>query len=140
MLVLKRLREETVLPSKAHEGDAGFDVFSMEDVTIHPNCGHTFALGFSVAVPEGYVGRISERSGMASRHGIVTIGNMIDSGYRGEAHAVLWNIGNQPVPIVKGQKIAQLILMRCYTGRSVAVAATFSGTERSEGGFGSTGA
>lgn len=138
MLKVKKLREDVKLPVKAREGDAGFDVFSTREVLIEPGEIFKFPLGFALEFDPGNVVLIQEKSGMAV-NGISTIGNVIDSGYRGECHAILLNSSKLSVWIKVGQKIAQMLLMPCYTGDKIVEVKELSETARGEGGFGSTG-
>ena len=139
MLKVKRLKSNIKLPIKMKEGDAGFDVFSTENVTIGPGERYNFSLGFALEIPIGNVVLIQERSGMANNNGVLTIGNVIDSGYRGECHAILFNSSQLSVQIKKGQKIAQLLLLFGYTGKNIEEVEELSDTERGNNGFGSTG-
>jgi len=138
LLKIKRLHKNVKLPIKAKEGDAGFDVFSNEKIMIGPGERHKFALGFALEFPSNNVVFIQEKSGMAV-NGILTMGNIIDSGYRGECHAILFNTSQKAITIEKEQKIAQMLLMPCYTGKEMIEVNELSETEREEDGFGSTG-
>lgn len=134
------LYQDSILPSKKYKGDAGFDVFAHEDKLIIANSWHKFPLGFAIELPPGTVAIISERSGMAANNGIMTIGNIIDSTYRGECHAILYN-GSwlKSCAIKKGDRIAQMIIVSCYTGTELEAADKLSPSVRDTGGFGSTG-
>lgn len=139
MLKVKILKNDVKIPVKQKEGDAGFDVFSLETVELKPMEKHIFGLGFAVEFPLGYVLMVNEKSGMAINNGIMTIANIIDSGYRGEIHAILFNLSDVTINITIGQKIAQLLLLNCYTGKKLEVVDALSKSERGEAGFGSTG-
>lgn len=139
MIRIKKLKKEALIPVKAYDGDAGFDVFSCEDVEISKFNHYKFALGLSVEIPENYVLIVAEKSGMASKFGIMTIGNIIDSTYRGEIHVIIKNVNDNSIFIKKGQKIAQLLLMPCYTGTSITEVEELTNTRRGDNGFGSTG-
>jgi dUTP pyrophosphatase len=134
------LYQDSILPSKKYEGDAGFDVYAHEDKLIMANSWYKFRLGFAIELPKGTVAIISERSGMAAKDGIMTIGNIIDSTYRGECHAILYN-GSwlKSCQIKKGDRIAQMIIMPCYTSGLCEVTNKLSASVRDTGGFGSTG-
>ncbi|MBU0778260.1 dUTP diphosphatase [Patescibacteria group bacterium] len=138
MLKIKRLREDVKLPVKAREGDAGFDVFSTKEILIGPGETFKFPLGFALEFDPGNVVLIQEKSGMAV-NGILTIGNVIDSGYRGECHVILLNSSKLSSWIKMGQKIAQILLVPCYTGNEIVEVTELSDTERGGDGFGSTG-
>jgi len=139
MLLIKILNDKAKMPHKAQPFDAGFDVFSCEEKVIGPLERHNFGLGIAVEFPRDYMLMVSEKSGMAAKMGIQTIGNIIDAGYRGEIHAILQNLSQKSVKIEIGQKIAQIILLPCYTGNEIILADILSSTDRQNGGFGSTG-
>jgi dUTP pyrophosphatase len=139
MLLVKLLNDKAKMPQKAKLFDAGFDVFSCEEKIIGSFERHNFGLGIAVEFPRDYMLMVSEKSGMAAKLGIQTIGNIIDSGYRGEIHAILQNLSPAPVKIEIGQKIAQIILLPCYTGCDARCVNELSDTDRKDGGFGSTG-
>lgn len=140
MFYVKRLKDEATMPQKAHAGDAGFDVFNtMDDFLLYPRDKVKIPLGFAIEVPWGHVALIQEKSGMAANQGIITIGNVIDCGYRGEAHAILFNLTDATVKIKKGQKVAQMLIVPCYCDTEYEVRDELSSTGRGDGGFGSTG-
>lgn len=137
-IYIKKLREDCLLPIKAHVGDAGFDVFAQEDFILCPKTVHRVPLGFAIQIPHDYVAIVSERSGHAFKDSILTMGNIIDSTYRGEIHAVLFKLDGMWKHFFRGDKIAQLLIMPCYTGTSYSVVQSLTETERGVGGFGST--
>jgi len=121
------------------DGDAGFDLRSSEDLLLSPHTTVLVSTGVHVAVPAGYVGIVKDRSSMAIQ-AITSSGGVIDEGYRGELKIVLTNHGVLPFHIVKGDRIAQLLILPCVTrGRAVDVIDDLGTTVRGEGGFGSTG-
>jgi dUTP pyrophosphatase len=128
------------LPAYATSGAAGMDIVSAEDVSIAPGARHAVATGLSVAIPEGYEIQVCPRSGLALKHGI-TVPNTpgtIDSDYRGELKVILINLGDEPFVIVRGDRVAQLVLAPVVQAAWDEVA-ELDATERGEGGFGSTG-
>lgn len=127
------------LPAYARPGDAGMDLRAADYACIEP--GHRCAIrtGVSIAIPEGYVGLIWPRSGLAANHGIDTLAGVIDSSYRGEVGVVLVNHGSLPFEIEPGDRIAQLLIQPVVRAELVPVERLGS-TERGAGGFGSTGA
>ncbi len=139
MFKIKRLREDIKLPVKTYNGDAGFDVYSPEKYLIGAGMWLSIPLGFAMEIPPKYVAMVSERSGMAKEGGFFTIGNIIDSTYRGEVHAILANLSPFVQSISKGSKIAQILVFQCYTGTEYAVVKELSKTTRGNKGFGSTG-
>lgn len=97
-------------PVRAHDNDAGADVFSPRDFTIYSGQVYKIPLGFGLELPDGYAGYIFPRSGLSAR-GIVCELPPIDSGYRGEIHAIVSNVGNNGYDFKKGDRIGQLVIM-----------------------------
>ncbi len=128
------------LPAYATEGAAGMDVVSAEDVIIAPGMRHAVATGLSVAIPAGFEIQVRPRSGLALKHGI-SVPNApgtVDSDYRGELKVILINLGFEPFEIVRGDRVAQLVLAP-VTRASWLPVDELDDTARGEGGFGSTG-
>ena len=138
ILKIKKLREDAILPRYAREGDAGMDVFSLEEYNLKPGERKTFQLGFSMEFEKGYVALVWDKSGLASKHGIKTMAGVIDHNYRGEYAIVLFNTSKENYKIEKGHKIAQ-ILIQSVISAQIQEVKELSNTERGEGGFGSTG-
>jgi dUTP pyrophosphatase len=136
-LRVKRIHPEAKLPAYGHPGDAGLDLFSVDDRVIGP--GELFAVptGIQVAIPEGHAGLIWDKSGI-SLQGVHRLAGVIDAGYRGEVRVVLVNLGPAPFAVRKGMKIAQL-LVQPVAAVSVVEAGDLDDTARGQGGFGSTG-
>ena len=136
-----RLDDALPLPAYAHPGDAGADLFSADDLVLAPGERRLVATGIAIALPEGYVGLVHPRSGLASRCGlsIVNAPGTIDAGYRGEIKVCLINLDPRtPISIARGDRIAQLVVQRCETAEFVEVA-DLDATQRGAGGYGSTG-
>ena len=125
------------LPTRAHKADAGLDLYAIKGGWVMPHSRKTFDTGVHIAIPEGYVGMLTSKSGMMAKQGITSRGT-IDSGYTGSIKAVLFNHSWKPVKIKSGQKITQLVLMAISTPKLEWVD-SLEETERSAGGFGSTG-
>lgn len=140
MLRVRRLVAHAVLPSYAHEGDAGLDLASAEARTLAPGERGAVSTGLAVAVPRGWVGLVHPRSGLALRSGLTVVNapGTIDSGYRGELKVLLVNLGQEPVEIAEGDRIAQLVVQRVGAAQVVEVD-ELDDTVRGAGGFGSTG-
>jgi dUTP pyrophosphatase len=140
-LPFKRLDPDAVLPSRAHPGDAGLDLRSAVDVEVAPGERAMVPTGVAVAIPEGHAGLVLPRSGLASKHGL-TMANapgLIDAGYRGEVICAVVNLDRgTPVRIAKGDRIAQLVVVR-VPELEAAWFEELPPTTRGEGGFGSTG-
>lgn len=127
-------------PTYAKEGDAGMDLTSRESVDIQPSGTVIVGTGVAVAIPEGFVGLVFPRSGLASKKG-VTLANavgVIDSGYRGEIRAPLHNVTSRVQHVERGDRVCQLVVVPFMSCECVEVEA-FGETERGVGGFGSTG-
>lgn len=137
-LKIKKLREDAIIPRYANEGDAGLDVFSLEDYELKPGERKTFKLGFSMEFEKGYVALVWDKSGLAAKHGIKTMAGVIDHNYRGEYAIVLFNTTKESYKIEKGHKIAQ-ILIQPVINAEIQEVQELTETERGEGGFGSTG-
>ena len=140
-LRVKRLDRELPLPRYAHEGDAGLDLMSAEDVTIAPGHRILIGTGIAVAIPPGHAGFVQPRSGLALRHGLsfVNTPGLIDSHYRGEIRLIAINLDPAaPIEIRRGDKIAQLVVQRVERC-TVVESDELDSTARGEGGFGSSG-
>jgi len=128
-------------PVYAHPGDAGADLVAAEDIVLAPGERATVPTGLRIALPNGYVGFVVPRSGLAAKHGITIVNSpgTVDAGYRGEIRVTLLNTDPRDAyAITAGDRIAQLIVMALPTVRFVEVE-RLPGSERGEGGFGSTG-
>lgn len=136
-----RLSEGALEPSRAHDGDAGYDLYAVEAATIAPGERASVGTGIAVAIPDGWAGLVLPRSGLAARHGI-TLPNapgLIDSGYRGEVRVLLLNTdGREAFEVAPGDRIAQLLLVRHETPELTEVE-SLDETARGAGGFGSSG-
>ncbi|HSO68705.1 MAG TPA: dUTP diphosphatase [Arachnia sp.] len=129
------------LPAYAHPGDAGADLRAARDVLLRPGERSLVGTGVSVALPSGYVGLVTPRSGLAARHGlsIVNAPGVVDSGYRGEIKVCLINLDSEtPISLRAGDRIAQLVVIPFVTAAFTAVD-TLDDTPRGTGGYGSTG-
>ena len=145
-LAVVRLDPELPLPSRAHDGDAGVDLYSAEDVRLEPGHRALVGTGVAVAIPHGMVGLVHPRSGLAARVGlsIVNSPGTIDAGYRGEIKVALINLDPaEPILVHRGDRIAQLLVQRVELVELVEVSsfdeAGLAGTTRGDGGHGSSG-
>ncbi|MFP5237527.1 MAG: dUTP diphosphatase [Acidobacteriota bacterium] len=143
MLRVKRLSPEARLPVVAHPGeDLGYDLFSLESITLDPHRTVKARTGIAVEARDPHTGAplgllVRDRSSMAAR-GIATTGGVIDAGYRGEILVLMTNLGDQPVTLAAGEKIAQMIPVPVLTGHITEVD-TLEDSLRAEKGFGSSG-
>ena len=136
-LKVKRIHPDARLPLYQHQGDAGLDLFSAVDDIVKAGEVKPIPTGIKVAVPEGHVALVWDKSGISLK-GIHRLAGVVDSGYRGEVRVVLANLGNEPFVIEKGMKIAQL-LIQPVTRVEVVETENLEETSRGENGFGSTG-
>jgi len=130
------------LPTRAHPGDAGLDLYAAEAGRIGPGERASIGTGIAIEVPPGHAGLVLPRSGNAARHGIALVNapGLIDSGYRGEVRVLLLNTDRaSPFIIETGDRIAQLLITP-FSEAIPAEAPGLGASERGEGGFGSSGA
>jgi dUTP pyrophosphatase len=136
-----KLKDNAVVPTRAHPGDAGLDLYSTETAHLGPGERWSVGTGIALEVPEGHAGLVLPRSGLAREHGITLVNSpgLIDSGYRGEVRVLLLNTDPaETVRIEAGARIAQLVLTPVATVEAVE-ASELSESARGEGGFGSSG-
>jgi dUTP pyrophosphatase len=136
-----RLNDAAVLPSRAHEGDAGLDLYAAEAAHLGPGERWNVPTGVAVEIPEGHAGLVLPRSGLAREHGIALVNSpgLIDAGYRGEIRVLLLNTDPAEVYQVKpGDRIAQLVVVAVAAPEPVEAEA-LAESARGDGGFGSSG-
>ena len=130
------------LPAYATDGAAGLDLLAAidADVSLAPRARAAVPCGIAIALPEGFEAQVRPRSGLALHHGVTVLNTpgTIDSDYRGEVKAILINLGEQPFQIVRGMKIAQLVVAPCLHAELME-SAELPPSSRGPGGFGSTG-
>jgi dUTP pyrophosphatase len=135
------LGEAARLPSRAHDGDAGLDLYAAEPAAIEPGERAEVATGIAVELPEGHAGLVLPRSGLAARHGIALVNSpgLIDSGYRGEIRVLLLNTDRRRAFRVRpGDRIAQLLVTPLAVVEPIE-AIELAESSRATGGFGSSG-
>lgn len=135
------LSEAGRAPSRAHDGDAGYDLFAAEAAVLEPGERASVGTGIAVAIPDGHAGLVLPRSGLALRHGIALVNapGLIDAGYRGELRVLLLNTDRAAAfEIAPGDRIAQLVIARVEAPEVLEVA-SLDETARGAAGFGSTG-
>ena len=139
-VIIKKLSENARIPEYASAGSAGADLYNASgDVTIDAGESVAIVTGIAMQIPEGYVGLVYARSGLACKSGLAPANKVgvIDSDYRGEIKVVLFNQSNEPRTVASGERIAQLVVapfVRCEFEEG-----EIDSTQRGEGGFGSTG-
>jgi dUTP pyrophosphatase len=140
-LRVTKMAAGALLPSRAHEGDAGLDLYACEAAHIGPGERWSVGTGIAVEIPDGHAGLVLPRSGLAREHGISLVNSpgLIDSGYRGEVRVLLLN--NDPAEtfrVVAGDRIAQLAIAPIALAEPVEATA-LADSARGDGGFGSSG-
>lgn len=135
---IQKLDQNAVMPTYAHPGDAGMDIYSNEDVAIAPHGRLAVKTGIAMAVPEGYVALVWDKSGRALKEGLTTMAGVVDSGYRGEVMIVILNTSSTNIEIKKGQKLAQILVQPVASPELIEVD-SLDDSSRGAGGFGSTG-
>lgn len=140
-LPLAKLEEEAIVPTRAHQGDAGLDLYACEPAHIGPGERWSVGTGIAVEIPDGHAGLVLPRSGLAKEHGIALVNapGLIDSGYRGEVRVLLLN--TDPADTFRvgaGDRIAQLLIVPIALAEPVEAEALADST-RGDGGFGSSG-
>jgi dUTP pyrophosphatase len=140
-LRFSRLRDDAVIPTRAHDGDAGLDLYAAQPAHLGPGERWSVPTGVAVEIPEGHAGLVLPRSGLAREHGIALVNSpgLIDAGYRGELTVLLLNTDPAEVYRVQpGDRIAQLLVLAVAAAEPVEVEA-LAESARGEGGFGSSG-
>ena len=137
-LKIKKLRPDVKVPSYAHTGDAGFDVYIPDDLTIQPGERLSIPLGLAMEIPEGHTGLLLDKSGLSHKHGLKSFGGVIDAGYRGEFHVGIMNLSDKPYSFAKGDKIIQMLIMPVVHA-DIIETDTLSDSTRGTGAFGSSG-
>jgi dUTP pyrophosphatase len=140
-LRIAKLKAEATTPSRAHQGDAGVDLYACEAAHLGPGERWSVGTGVAVEIPEGHAGLVLPRSGLARDHGIALVNSpgLIDAGYRGEVRVLLLNTDPaETFRVEPGDRIAQLVVAPIAIAEPVEVE-TLGETPRGAGGFGSSG-
>jgi len=137
-ILIRKLHPEAIAPVFAHPGDAGMDLYSVEAIVLKPGERRSVPTGIAIALPDGYVSLVWDKSGVSHKFGVKTLGGVLDSGYRGEYLIGLVNLGQEDFEIKKGQKIAQLLIQKVERPE-IELVDELDETSRGTGGFGSTG-
>lgn len=134
---VKKIHKDATLPCYGHVGDAGLDLFSVMECVLKGGEARAISTGIQVAIPDGYVGLIWDKSGISLKN-IHRLAGVVDSGYRGEIKIVLTNLSTEAFSIEKGMKIAQMLIQPIIKVK-VVDSEVLDETTRGENGFGSTG-
>lgn len=139
-LLVEKINEKAIIPFQAYEGDAGMDLFSVDEVTLKPMERKLIHTGIKIQLPKNTEAQIRPRSGLALKNGITVLNapGTIDEGYRGEIGIILINLGQNNFKITEGMKIAQMVIKPTLSLK-VEQVVELTETSRGEGGFGSTG-
>ncbi|MBW6408635.1 dUTP diphosphatase [Clostridium weizhouense] len=139
-LKIKKINNKAIIPNYAHEGDAGLDLYSVDEIKLSPGERALIHTGIQIELPKDTEAQIRPRSGLALKNGITTLNSpgTIDEGYRGEIGVILINHSNEVFKVEQGMKIAQMVIKPVFKV-NVIESNELSTTERSENGFGSSG-
>ena len=138
MIQVKLLTKNAKLPTRNTPSDAGLDLYSSEPDVIKGRSWKAVSCGISISIPDGHYARVAPRSGLAYKYGLDVFAGVVDSGYRGEIKVILYNSGEDDYTINIGDKIAQLIIEKCYNWDPILVD-SLDESDRGERGFGSSG-
>lgn len=136
-LKIQKLKDGAKLPSYAHPGDVGLDLYAMETVTIEPGAHHRFWHGFALEFPIGYAAIVMDKSSI-SKAGLKTMGGVFDAGYRGEYNTHLVNLSDKAYTVEAGDKVSQIVLVPVAIA-DIEEVQELSDSVRGQGAFGSTG-
>ena len=137
-LAVTKLTPEAKVPTYAHATDAGMYMYAAAAVTIPAHERVLVSTGIAMAIPEGYVGLIWDKSGIATKRGVTTLAGVVDAGYRGEVQIALYNTTEETVTFAAGEKVAQMVIQPVLQPELIEVD-ELEQSERGKGGFGSTG-
>lgn len=140
-LRVRRLDPRATVPTRAHPGDAGYDLYALEVARLEPGARRAIPTGIAIALPPGHAGLVLPRSGTAMKHGITLVNapGLVDEGYRGELRVLLLNTDlDAAFDIAPGDRIAQLVLVAPSLPEVLEVD-DLDATSRGDGGFGSSG-
>ena len=138
-LNIKRVSQNAKIPTFAHMGDAGMDLYAVENVTILPMERVQIKTGIALQIPEEYVGLIWDKSGLSHKKGLKTLGGVVDAGYRGEVMIGVINLSTEAIVFEAGDKVAQMLIQKVEHPEIVEVE-ELGDADRGMGAFGSTGA
>lgn len=139
-VLVKKINENAKMPSYAHFGDAGVDLYAARDTVVPPHGRALVPTGLKIAIPNGYEGQVRPKSGLALKHGITVLNTpgTVDAPYRGEVGVILFNSSDNEYVARSGEKIAQMVFCKVENAEFELVE-DLPETDRGEGGFGSTG-
>ncbi|HEY4493304.1 MAG TPA: dUTP diphosphatase [Candidatus Paceibacterota bacterium] len=135
---VRKLSPEAKLPAYSHAGDAGLDLFALENTELEPGVRAQVKTGIALEIPDGHVGLIWDKSGLAQKFGLKTLGGVVDATYRGEVLVGIANISKERYVVEAGHKVAQMLIQKVEQVTVVEVK-ELTQTNRGQSGFGSTG-
>ncbi len=137
---IQKINKDAVIPHYVHKGDAGMDLYSVEDVVLRAGERLLIGTGLKFEIPMGFELQVRPKSGLAANFGVTVLNTpgTVDCGYRGEVKVILYNSSKDDYQVKKGEKIAQAVIAR-YEEVDIEEVEELSETSRGEGGFGSTG-
>ena len=137
---ITKIKDNAKIPSYAHKGDTGMDLYSTEDYTIKPGERVLVSTGIKIALPNGFEAQVRAKSGLALKYGLTVLNapGTIDSEYRGEVGVITINLGQETYEVKAGEKIAQLVIKNVCEAELEELD-NLDDTTRGDGGFGSTG-
>ena len=135
---VKKVDPKAIIPTKANDSDAGWDLYSIVSRNLAPNQRVSYRTGIAFEIPQGYTGLVWPRSGLSTKSGVDVLAGVIDSGYRGEVLVCLFNTGQDWVEIKEGDRIAQILFQEIPDFQLEEVS-VLQNSARGEGGFGSSG-
>ncbi|MEK7553369.1 MAG: dUTP diphosphatase [Patescibacteria group bacterium] len=138
IIKIQKIDSEAKIPDYANKDDAGLDLYSVEYLILKIGERRAVKTGIKMEIPDGYVGLIWDKSGLAVKNGIKTMAGVIDAGYRGEIKVVLINFGDEDYIVKKNSKIAQMLIQK-IEHPEIEVVEELNESQRGANGFGSTG-
>jgi len=138
ILKIKKLHKDAIIPNYAYTGDAGMDLYSVKNLNLKSKARCIVPTGIAMQIPNGYVGLIWDKSGLAAKYGITSLAGVIDSGYRGELFITLLNTSKKDYQIKKGDKIAQILIQKVCQSK-IKIVEELSKTKRGSKKHGSSG-
>ena len=135
----KKLTDTAHPPTKTNTFDAGWDLYADETVAIAPGHRQVISTGIALDIPQGFVGLIWPRSGLAANWSLQVLGGVVDSGYQGEVKVILYNGGPYTFTALKGDRVAQIVFQSVLLGGMFEVEDFDERTTRGNNGFGSSG-
>lgn len=137
-LKIKKIHPDAKVPTYAHPGDAGMDLYALAKTVIRPRQRVLIPTGLAFQLPKGTVGLIWDKSGLSTKYGVKVLAGVLDEGYRGELLVALTNLGSTSVTFQAGDKVAQMLIQQVHQPK-ISVVAELTATVRGAKGFGSSG-